>query len=342
MAVVEQLLWPLDRARSSVLRAFGPLLGPWMRSRELRVAWLGTWLVALSLVGALALPTWMLALGPIVLGVPHIASDLRYLVARPGLHLRGWSSLAVLGPLAAGALTGRLYYGLLATTLAVLVSRATWLHKLAGVALSLGLATLAWRYQGWSELLFAHAHNLVAVLLWWAWRPRSGRGHLLPLGLFALGSVALLSGALDPLFAAWGKLAPELGLSLGGHARQLAPFAGPEVGLRWVLAFAFAQSVHYTIWLRLVPEEDRDREGPRGFASSYRALAADIGQPLVIATLLGTLFIAGWAVLDLVAARAGYLRFAVFHGQLELCAGAWLLLEGRLGRGASSPRVALA
>jgi hypothetical protein len=340
MAVVEQLLWPLDRARSGVLRAFGPLLGPWMRRRELRVAWLGAWLIAISLVGTLLLPTWMLALGPIVLGVPHIAADLRYLVARPGLHARGWPTLAVLGPLAAGALSGRLYYGLLATAVAVLVSRAAWLHRAVGVALAVGLAALAWRYQGWSELVFAHAHNLVAVLLWWAWRPRVGRGHLVPLGLFALGCVALLSGALDPVFAAWGTLAPELGLPLRGHARQLAPFAGAEVGLRWVLAFAFAQSVHYTIWLRLVPEEDREREGPRGFASSYRALASDLGQPLVIATVLGTLFIAGWAVLDLIAARAGYLRFAVFHGQLELCAGAWLLLEGHLGRAAHLSRAA--
>jgi hypothetical protein len=162
------------------------------------------------------LPTWMLALGPIVLGVPHIAADLRYLVARPGLHARGWSSVAVLGPLAAGALSGRLYYGLLATAVAVLVSRVAVVAQAAGVALAGGLAALSWRYQGWSELVFAHAHNLVAVLLWWAWRPRTGRGHLVPLGLFAIGSVALLSGALRPT------------LRRMGHTRARARPAAPR------------------------------------------------------------------------------------------------------------------
>jgi hypothetical protein len=328
------LLSPLDRARSLVLRALGRWLGPWMRSRELRVAWLGAWMITLALAGTLFLPTWMLALGPIVLGVPHIAADLRYLVARPGLHARGWSTWAVLVPLAAGAVTGRLYYGLGAAAVAVAVSRAAWLPKLAGLALTSGLALLSYRYRGWSELVFAHGHNLVAVLLWWAWRPRTGRGHLVPLGLFFGFGFALLAGWFDPIFAAVGQAAPTVGAPLRWHAYQLAPFAEPEIATRWVLAFAFAQSVHYTIWLRLVPEEDREREGPRGFASSYRALVADLGKPIVWATALGTLGLAIWAAFDLVAARSGYLRFAVFHGQLELCAGAWLLLEGRLGRAA--------
>jgi hypothetical protein len=35
----------------------------------------------LLLVGTALAPMWMLALGPIVLGVPHLLADLRYCVA---------------------------------------------------------------------------------------------------------------------------------------------------------------------------------------------------------------------------------------------------------------------
>ena len=51
------------------------------------------------------------------------------------------------------------------------------------------------------------------------------------------------------------------------------------MALRWVLAFAFGQSVHYAMWLRLVPEEDRARPaavpvfGTRGGAYSVALVA---------------------------------------------------------------------
>lgn len=41
-----------------------------------------------ALVGSGVWPLWMLAVGPIVLGVPHVVSDVRYLVAKPGYHRR--------------------------------------------------------------------------------------------------------------------------------------------------------------------------------------------------------------------------------------------------------------
>jgi cytochrome b561 len=98
---------------------------------------------------------------------------------------------------------------------------------------------------------------------------------------------------------------------------------------RLVLAYAFAQSVHYMIWLRLVPEDDRERPSPRTFRASWQALRADLG-PLVLAVAFAcALGLAGWAVHDLARAHAGYFRFAQFHVLLELCVLATLLTEGR-------------
>jgi len=87
--------------------------------------------------------------------------------------------------------------------------------------------------------------------------------------------------------------------------------------------------VHYVIWLRLVPEDDRSRVSPRTFRSSYRVLAGELGTPLLALAGLAALALAVWASVDLHAARDGYLALAGFHVVLELAAAALIFIEGR-------------
>ena len=121
------------------------------------------------------------------------------------------------------------------------------------------------------------------------------------------------------------------------HERSLAPFAGDTWGVRLVLFYAFAQSLHYAVWLRMVPEEDRSKSAPRPFVQSYRAIVKDMGRPLVFLGAATTLAVAVWAVYDLAQARMGYLRFALFHGHLELAAAAWLWMERPRHGGGETP-----
>ena len=91
--------------------------------------------------------------------------------------------------------------------------------------------------------------------------------------------------------------------------------------------FAFAQAVHYGVWLRLIPEDDRKQATPRPFIATFRALRQDMGGVvLLVATLLAT-GLAAWAVFDLAEARMSYLRLALFHGYLELAACAILYIQ---------------
>jgi hypothetical protein len=101
------------------------------------------------------------------------------------------------------------------------------------------------------------------------------------------------------------------------------------MGVRLVLFYAWAQSLHYGIWLRLIPEDDRDRPSPRTWVRTWRALRDELGVAVVLGTVALTLGLALWAAWDLAAARGGYLRFVRFHGFLELAAGAVFLVEGR-------------
>jgi hypothetical protein len=332
-AVPLRMLSPLDGVRSALFRALGPSVGVWAARRDLRVAAIGLVAMTTALFGAAFIPVWMLALGPIVLGVPHIVADLRYLVAKPGFHRRGLGAVAIGAALAGGALTGRLWPGIVAVLITAFVARGHFARR--GIVVALGLAWLAvtWRYRGYSEFAFAHAHNLIAVLLFWSWRDRGASSlHRVPLAFFVAVVAMFALGIFDksPLRA------PVFGATLQGFVSDLgAGLSGPW-GLRLVLIYAFAQSVHYGVWLRLVPEEDRERPGPRSFTSSYRALVRDVGRPLLLIALVSIVALVAWAVVDLMAARNGYLRVAIFHGPLELVAAAFFFIERQTPASASA------
>jgi hypothetical protein len=330
MSAVEVLLAPADALRARLYRLVAPWAGPLFADRERRVAWLGAVYVSVAFGVTLVAPLWGLALGPLLFGVPHLVSDARYLVVRPGLHRRRILALTCAVPLLAMCLGAGPAVGLLAMLAAILGARGPWTRKgpmLAGWAV---LGGLAFAFAAGFQLAFAHLHNVIAVALWWwAWKARHARAWAVPL-LAAAGTVALLLGVGEPVLTALGAwTAPGAGSSFGWHAEVLAPGAGPVLAPRLVLAFAFLQSVHYGVWLRLVPEDDRPRAAPRPWRATWRALVADFGGvPLVLFTALA-LGIAAWGVVDLTQARLGYLRLAVFHGYLELAVGALWLIEGR-------------
>ena len=321
------ILTPLDRLRWLLLKLLGPLAKPLVRRRELRVMAAGCAVVGFSLAATLISPFWLLALGPVVLGVPHLVADVRYLVLRPGLHQRIALWLPVGIPLLlAGTSRFSMTSGLTACAGMALLARSAWTRKMIALACIGALMVAAWVVGDAAALVFAHAHNFIAVMLWWCWRPRSGQRQqaVVPV-LFLTASVLLVLGWLEP----WGRgfAWQPAGLGPGYHLSFLAPGIAEPWGLRLVLLFAFAQSVHYGVWLRLIPEDDRPQETPRTFRASARALTSDVGTPLMVFVILLSLVIALWASFDLTAARENYLRMALFHGYLELIAATWLFVE---------------
>ncbi len=321
---------PVDQVRLTSLRLSGALGRFFVRRREARVAAGGVLLVGSALVLTAVVPFWLLALGPVVWGIPHVLSDLRYLVLRPGLHRRLWLCVGVGIPLAlAGAGWHSVQSGLVAAGMAAVLARGPAGRK--AFALALG-ALLLWASVGAGDLallVFAHAHNFIALALWWSWRPMAGGFRwVVPLVFLAAGTALWLGWIVPPAAAVgWAPMA------MGGsyHLGQLAPGLADPWALRLVLLFAFAQTVHYGIWLRLIPEDDRPQPSPRTFAASFRALERDFGPVLLWVSLVLMAGLSLWAVFDLLEARANYLRMALFHGYLELAAAALLFVEGRRG-----------
>src|SRR5262249_25656413 len=66
----------LDALRARALAAVGPHTSRLLRDRELRVLVYGLGSVAMALACTFLAPMMLLAVGPVVLGVPHLAADL--------------------------------------------------------------------------------------------------------------------------------------------------------------------------------------------------------------------------------------------------------------------------
>jgi hypothetical protein len=314
----------LDALRLRLLRACMPVSGWLAGDREARIAIGATLMVLFACMATMVAPVMLLAIGPVLLGVPHLLADVRYCVVRTRWHRDRVARLAFL-PIAAVAFGADLSIGLAAVGIVIVAARAPASRRIFGLAVVAALIVTTTVAGRWFDVLLVHVHNFVAVGLWLAWRKRTRRWHLVPLAFVGIGSVVV---CLWPAPLGLGWLAP------GSIPERhwfvfLAPGLPEGIALRLVLLFAFMQSVHYGLWLRAVPEEDRDARTPRTFRASLRALEHDVGRWLVWLAVLCTIGVAVWAVCDLFAARLGYLRFARFHAVLEFCVAALLLVESR-------------
>jgi hypothetical protein len=96
LSSAEAWLRPLDRARTALFvraLAIAPLRSVLIEKRRRVSALLLIHAGAAFALSVLA-PTLLLVLGPLLLGVPHLLADLRYLVLRPRLRAvaRAWAA----------------------------------------------------------------------------------------------------------------------------------------------------------------------------------------------------------------------------------------------------------
>jgi hypothetical protein len=323
-------LTPLDALRRAWLRVWGPYAKSLFRSRAKRVAWFGALSVALAFVFAVLLPLPMLAIGPLVLGVPHLLSDVRYLLVRQGLH-RDLRFLALgLAPLALVWVPGGYKYVGAAWVGGALASRSTGLKKVVVLSATLSLAWL-YGYLGAPAMLFlAYAHNYIAAGLLLVVFTRS-RIHASAIVLMLLaGSALIVFGGVDALVLRSHR--PIAGLlsssaDLETAMSQYALGMPAVIAMRLLVLFVFAQSVHYIVWLRALPDELREREGIRSFRASVRALRHEMSARVLFGFALLFAAIVVWGIFAPEAARLGYLQVASFHAHLELAFLAWWLCQ---------------
>ncbi len=325
-----ELVWsPLDLGRRFFLRALLPWVAPLIADRARRVLWLAVLLLAAAFATTLAVPVLMLTVGPLLLGVPHLVADVRYLVLRPGLHRRvdGW---LVLPPLVAAVLGAPPAWVLVGLLPCALLAAGPWWRSSTVALVSVALIALAWRWPWQAQWALLHGHNVIALWLWWGWRSRPKSHRWVP--VLALGGAAtLLLGADAWVLSFW---APAGATQLADFAEQLSPGLDGPWPTRVLLSFCFLQAVHYALWLRLVPEDDRRRPAPRSFKASWDALRGDLGPVVLWGALALWAGLLCWGLVAPEAARVGYLNVAAWHAYLELFVAARWLSGGAHGVGA--------
>jgi hypothetical protein len=295
------------------------------------------WLV-LAAIGALGLalrlPVATTVLGLVAFGVLHNVLELRYVTGRFGRILSG-AFLWLMGALITGVLICRLlpvsgwtrgveiglcYVVLGAACVRALAHRRLWMvAALSGLALA---AVVSLTFPAYHFVVLTHLHNVVPLFFLWEWSrgfaavPRWGfRAVNLA---WVLGVPALiLAGAFDALLraapAGFGGLGGVAAFEPGRLAASYAPPAlAADLGTRFLVVFAFMQTMHYVVWVAVLP-----RFAPEAAARfDARVPALRGGRAWLLgaglALVLGVVF-----ALDYAQGKTLYAAGATYHAYLE-------------------------
>lgn len=318
------------------------------RSAQVSIGAATTVWVSLAVVGALCLalrmPVATTVLGLAAFGVLHNVLELRYVAGRYDSVLSGGFLVLLIG-LVTGVAVCRLVplggysraaeivlcYGVLAAACVRMLRGRGWLLSgsltVIGVAAATSLAFPAYHF-----VVLTHLHNVVPLFFLWEWSrvmpERTRRAfRAANVGWVLFIPALLLAGAFDGLLQA---SPAELG-GFGGvtsfDPAQLAPAYTPpalsDAGLRFLAVFAFMQTMHYVVWVAILP-----RYAPEAAARFdarvpilRRGRAWLLGGGLAV--VLGIVF-----ALDYASGKALYSSAASYHAYLEFPVLLALILAG--------------
>ena len=224
-----------------------------------------------SLALATRAPLTVTVLGLILFGVLHNILEIRYVAGR-------FASL----------LTGRFLILLLILTTGIALCRLSaqfwpdaarnaeigigYLILLAGCRIGLrggwlvvavvvlAVASLgSFSYPAYHFVVLTHLHNLVPLIFLWDWArripPRARLGFRLTQVLWiVILPLSILLGSVDRWISAGPGVVARF---VGDGSRVIAGAAPPEVatqiGLRFLVMFAFMQTMHYVVWVGFLP-----------------------------------------------------------------------------------------
>jgi hypothetical protein len=332
------------------------------RDRALRLFVLFLAAVAIYLPLSFYFPLWMLALGPLIWGVPHIVASVRFqhytisdkISREPARRIRG--TMFLLGSAWLVMTLFRMYTdvfdgigdwdrhhpGMIETLAALALAVGLAIHfkasRLQGLATVLFLVPLAyalWRMPFAVSGALILAHNFIAFFHWiGASRDRRDRAFAwLATAIFALIHVLMFAKVFDPLInlAPAGDSLPWGEFSLDGLGRLVMPWSeDPSVWYRAVSLYAFGQAVHYFVWIKAIPDTHAPSSVPTSFNSAWTFLKRDIGlRPALFACAASLIPLIAWAMVNFDWAHRVYFACASFHGYMEI-AGLGLLLSRRI------------
>lgn len=288
---------------------------------------------AAALALALRAPLPTTVLGLVAFGVLHNALELRYVTGRFAGLLAG-RFLLLLVALISGIVVCRVAglvvggparYAEIVVGYAVLTAAMTgltgWTRALALAVLAVAAAA-SLRWPAYHFVVLAHLHNVVPLVFLWEWARRlptaAARAgfRAVQIGWVLAVPALVLAGLAD----AWtGRVAPGVAAFAGNPdpARVLAVSAPPStvdatIGVRFLVVFAFLQTMHYVVWVWFLP-----RYAPDATAAFERRVPALAGRRVWALGIAGGAVLAVLFVLDYAGGRSVYAALATYHAYLE-------------------------
>jgi hypothetical protein len=304
-----------------------------------------------ALLLALGTPIATVVIGLILFGVLHNFLEIRYLTGRfAGILSR--SFLELLAVLVTGVVVCRLLVGVVGrpaeiaeialgyAILAVGAQRglaggrkiAVWVALVPAAA-----ASLVW--PAYHAVVLAHLHNLVPLVFLWEWatRIRSVTGRRLFRGAQVVWAVVvplvILLGAFDGWLTADAGIVRSL---VGDGAHVVAATAPPGdvgsvVGLRFVTAFAFLQTMQYVVWVAFMPRYAPDASAAFEARAPWLTGARVWAVGFIVAAVLAVVFVLDYTHgRSLYAALASYCAYLEFPVLLALLVGGYRLTDAGL------------
>ena len=286
-----------------------------------------------SLAIALGAPIATAVIGLILFGILHNLLEIRYVAGRFS-GLLGRPFLELLVALITGIVVCRLLAGVIGrpALLAEIVLGYAILAAAARHGLDGRRRVVAWVVIGaaaavslsfptYHFVVLTHLHNVVPLFFLWEWSRRitSRRGRqafraVQLLWVLVIPTVVVL-GFLD------GSLSADPGIVrsvVGDGQTVLAASAPPStaatvLGMRFLTVFAFMQTMHYVVWVALLPRVAPDA------SAAFEARVPWVTGPRLWATgFVGAALFAVLFGLDFVQGKALYAALASYHAYLEL------------------------
>lgn len=322
--------------------------------------------VAALVLGVLVLraPMPVSVFGLAIFGILHVCLEIRYVIGRFAERLGGtlgWVLVLLLTVmvgtrLVASGIDVALGRRLESLGAFALLGLAAWLGmrgraRLAGLVVLGGLAALCLVWPQWYWHVITHLHNFVPLAFLWDWSrrlERQGRALFMAAqGLWAVVVPALIvSGALDR----WvntdpGPAAGWVGDGAGLLAAAAPPGASPELALRFMVAFAFLQSMHYVVWIGFLPFAAPEISGEFSRAvpslRGWRLPLLAVGASAMVAVVFWSSYPSGRLLYSLISTYHVYLEFPVLVFML-VGWGRLARQPGAQSRPSPSPRPATA
>lgn len=299
--------------------------------------------LGLAACGALALavnaPIATTVLGLILFGVLHNVLELRYVAGRFASVLTG-RFLGLLVALVSGIVLCRVAalvvgaparyaeivigYAVLAVAAVAAKAHLRYL-VLAGIAVAV-VASLRW--PAYHFVVLAHLHNLVPLVFLWEWSrqiPRRAVFRAVQVGWVLVVPAIVLAGAVDTWTGDTTAFVDE-------PERIVAASAPPNavdtvMGVRFLVVFAFLQTMHYVVWVWFLP-----RYAPDAAEAFERRVPALTGPRVWALGVGGGALLAVLFALDYWGGRSVYAALATYHAYLEFPVLLALLLGSTGGR----------